>query len=104
MIPPVIPPNEAVRLKDLIDTELLNTPNEQEFDDIVKLASKICQMPISLITLVDSNRQWFKAKYGLDLVETDREISFCGYAILQEQLFEIKDALKDERFFDNPLV
>src|SRR5579872_6548525 len=104
MIAPITPPNEAPRLRDLIETELLDTPNEKEFDDIVKLVSEICQVPISLITLVDSSRQWFKAKHGINVNETDREISFCAHAILQDQLFEIKDTLDDERFFDNPLV
>jgi signal transduction histidine kinase len=104
MIAPPIPRNEQQRLQDLFETELLDTPKESEFDDIVKLASQICNMPISLITLVDSNRQWFKAKVGLDSDETSREVSFCGHAILQDQLFEIQDALDDERFFDNPLV
>jgi len=104
MIAPTIPHNEPGRLQDLFETELLDTPHESEFDDIVKLASDICRMPISLITLVDSNRQWFKAKVGLDTDETSREVSFCGHAILQDQLFEVQDALTDERFFDNPLV
>jgi signal transduction histidine kinase len=91
-------------MQDLADTELLDTPHESEFDDIVKLASEICNMPISLITLVDTNRQWFKAKVGLDADETSRDISFCGHAILQDQLFEVQDARDDKRFFDNPLV
>jgi len=104
MIAPPIPNNEQKRLQDLFETELLDTPKESEFDDIVKLASQICNMPISLITLVDSNRQWFKAKVGLDSDETSREVSFCGHAILQDQLFEVQDALNDDRFFDNPLV
>jgi len=104
MIPPAIPANEISRLRDLFETELLDTPSEKEFDDIVKLASQICGMPISLITLIDNNRQWFKAKHGLDADETPREISFCGHAILDDQVFEVKDTLTDARFFDNPLV
>ncbi|MBS1523231.1 MAG: GAF domain-containing sensor histidine kinase [Bacteroidetes bacterium] len=104
MIIPPLPKNEQERLQDLVETELLDTPKESEFDDIVKLASQICNMPISLITLVDSNRQWFKAKVGLDADETSREVSFCGHAIMQDQLFEVQDALNDDRFFDNPLV
>jgi signal transduction histidine kinase len=104
MIIPRLPKNEQERLQDLFEAELLDTPQESEFDDIVKLASQICNMPISLITLVDSNRQWFKAKVGLNVDETSREVSFCGHAILQDQLFEVQDALNDDRFFDNPLV
>jgi hypothetical protein len=104
MIAPPLPFNEANRLRDLAETELLDTPHESEFDDIVKLASNICNMPISLITLVDSSRQWFKAKVGLDVEETGRDVSFCGHAILQDKLFEVPDALDDERFYDNPLV
>ena len=104
MIFPPFPENEQERLQDLFETELLDSPRDNEFDDIVKLASQICNMPISLITLVDSSRQWFKAKVGLDVDETSREVSFCGHAILQDQLFEVQDALKDDRFHDNPLV
>jgi signal transduction histidine kinase len=104
MIIAQLPPDEPGRLRDLKETELLDTPHESEFDDIVKLASDICNTPISLITLIDSNRQWFKAKVGIDVEETDREISFCGHTILQDHLFEIPDTLKDERFYDNPLV
>ncbi|HTK19380.1 MAG TPA: GAF domain-containing sensor histidine kinase [Mucilaginibacter sp.] len=104
MIAPPIPKNEQKRLQDLFETELLDTPKESEFDDIVRLASQICNMPISLITLVDSNRQWFKAKVGIDDDETSREESFCAHAILDDGLFEVEDALTDERFFDNPMV
>lgn len=104
MIPAPIPENENDRLKDLYDTGLLDTPNEEEFNDIVKFASELCNTPISLISLVDSNRQWFKARVGIDIDETDREIAFCSHAILQDGLFEIPDTLKDNRFIDNPLV
>ena len=104
MIVPPLPKHEQERLRDLFETELLDSPKDSEFDDIVKLASQICDMPISLITLIDSNRQWFKAKVGIDVEETSREVSFCGHAILEDQLFEVQDALKDERFHDNPLV
>ncbi|MEO6150544.1 MAG: GAF domain-containing sensor histidine kinase [Mucilaginibacter sp.] len=100
----IIPDNEKNRLKDLYGTELLDTPHEQEFDDIVKLASEICEMPISLISLVDANRQWFKARIGIDVDETDRDISFCSHAILQDNIFEVPDASQDARFNDNPLV
>jgi len=104
MISARIPENENTRLYDLYQSNLLDTPHEAEFDEIVKLASSICNMPISLISLVDANRQWFKARVGLNVSETNRDVSFCSHAILQDQLLEIKDTLQDTRFFDNPLV
>ncbi|WP_428328917.1 GAF domain-containing sensor histidine kinase [Mucilaginibacter sp.] len=104
MISAQIPENENIRLKALYESGLLDTPGEAEFDEIVTFASLLCNMPISLISLVDADRQWFKARIGLDIGETDREISFCSHAILQDQLFEIRDTTKDIRFSDNPLV
>ena len=104
MIAAPIPADEHLRLRKLYESDLLDTPNETEFDDIVRLASQICQMPISLISLVDANRQWFKAKVGLNVEETGRDISFCGHAISQLDIFEVPDARVDERFHDNPLV
>lgn len=104
MIEARLPENEEARLQDLYRTGLLDSPQEEEFNDIVKFASSLCDMPISLISLVDANRQWFKARVGLDAPQTDREISFCSHAILQDQLFEIPDATQDSRFSDNPLV
>ncbi|GAA4340515.1 hypothetical protein GCM10023149_51960 [Mucilaginibacter gynuensis] len=98
------PNNEQKRLQELYNIELLDTPHEKEFDDIVQLASDLCDMPISLISLVDANRQWFKARVGLDVDETNRDISFCSHAILQDHLFEVPDAKEDIRFNDNPLV
>ncbi|OCX51671.1 hypothetical protein BEL04_16775 [Mucilaginibacter sp. PPCGB 2223] len=104
MITPIIPDNENERLLDLYRTKLLDTPEEKEFNEIVMLASEVCEMPISLITLVDVNRQWFKARVGLDTTETNRDVSFCGHAILQDDIFEVPDASLDIRFSDNPLV
>ncbi|AYL95937.1 GAF domain-containing sensor histidine kinase [Mucilaginibacter celer] len=104
MIEARLPENEEARLQDLYRTGLLDSPQEDEFNDIVKFASSLCNMPISLISLVDANRQWFKARVGLEAPQTNREISFCSHAILQDQLFEIPDASQDNRFFDNPLV
>ena len=104
MISAKIPLNESARLQDLHNSGLLDSPQEDEFDEIVRFASLLCNMPISLISLVDSNRQWFKARVGLAAKETDRDISFCSHAILQDQLFEISDTTKDSRFMDNPLV
>lgn len=104
MIAPRIPEDDVERTRELYKYELLDTVYESEFDELVRLASKICNVPISLITLVDVDRQWFKAKHGLDANQTSRNVSFCGHAVLSEQLFEVNDAMGDERFYDNPLV
>jgi len=104
MISARIPENESVRLSALHEIGLLDSPQEAEFDEIVKFASMLCNTPISLISLVDSDRQWFKARIGLDVDETNRDVSFCSHAILQDQLFEVRDTILDNRFADNPLV
>ncbi len=95
---------EDERLQELFRYEMLDTPEDEEFNDIVKLASYICQAPIALISLLDSCRQWFKAEVGLDEKETPRDISFCAHAIHYNNVMVVEDALEDERFFDNPLV
>ena len=100
-----LPPNETERLNALINQRLLDTPAEAAFDDLVQLAALITGCPISLVSLVDRDRQWFKAKHGLDATETPREFAFCAHAILKPgELFEIPNALEDHRFQDNPLV
>jgi len=105
MIPAPIPADDLLRLHDLHELGILDTPEEEEFNEIVQLASKICHTPISLISLVDYSRQWFKAKVGVEATETARDISFCGHAIVMDNpFFEVVDALADQRFFDNPLV
>ena len=103
MTPP-IPKNEKQRLKVLWQYSVLDTVPEEIFDDLTELAARICEAPIALITLVDEKRQWFKSKFGVSLNETSRDISFCGHAITQPELFIISDATKDERFAKNPLV
>lgn len=98
------PINEQDRLKELLRYEVLHTQYEEDFDQIVQLASSICKTPISTITLLDIHQQWFKAKIGIDKASDDRSISFCGHAIHQTDIMEVEDALNDIRFFDNPLV
>ncbi|CAD2223051.1 Histidine kinase response regulator hybrid protein [Pseudoalteromonas sp. 3J6] len=104
MIKASTPEDELSRLKDLYEYDVLDTEAEKSFDDLTQLASDICETPISLISLVDPNRQWFKSKYGIDVAETARDISFCSHAILENQVFEVQNALTDTRFHDNPLV
>src|SRR5687767_6790656 len=106
MISAAQPLNESERLKELLSFEILDTEPENQFEEIVKLAAHICGTPISLITLLDDQRQWFKAKVGLDLPETSRDVSFCSHVIneKQDEVFVVNDATSDTRFFDNPLV
>lgn len=101
---PPIPENEKERLKELYRFAILDTEQEQDFEHLVQLASQICDVPMSLVSLVDADRQWFKAKVGIADDETDRRVSFCAHAILNDGVFEVKDATSDNRFFDNPLV
>lgn len=102
---PQIPKNELERLDALLSYKVLDTHPEKDFDDITRLASEICDMPVSIITLLDENRQWFKSKIGLDLNETARDVSFCGHAINNpHENFIIENVLEDERFIGNPLV
>jgi len=98
------PSNDKERLAALRALLILDTPPEARYDKIVQFAADEFDVPIALLSLVDANRQWFKAKVGLDVCETDRGISFCGHAILQDDLFIIPDTLADPRFADNPLV
>jgi diguanylate cyclase (GGDEF)-like protein len=97
--------DELQRLESLRSYAILDSQAEQAYDDIVSLASHICGVPIALISLVDEDRQWFKARVGLDVAQTPRSQAFCAHAILQpDQLMEVPDATQDPRFADNPLV
>lgn len=104
MLPAPIPADDDARLQALRELLILDTPPEERFDRLVQFAAGEFDVPIALITMVDGQRQWFKARVGMDACETARDISFCGHAIHQDALFEIADAALDPRFADNPLV
>ena len=104
MIEPATPRNEENRLEALRALGLLDSLPEKVFDDIVALTRLVQEVPTALISLVDSDRQWFKAAAGLDAHETPRSVSFCGHAIHQPDVFVVPDAPLDPRFHENPLV
>ena len=100
-----LPHDEPTRLAALQHYQVLDTPPERDFDDLTRLAAMICGTPIALVSLVDTHRQWFKARVGMAASETPRDVSFCGHGILQpDDLFVIPDAQADPRFADSPLV
>jgi len=101
---PAFPPDEIERLCALHALKVLDTPPEERFDRLVRLAHTLFNVPIALVSLVDTDRQWFKSCIGLSATETGRDISFCGHAILSKDVFCVPNALKDPRFADNPLV
>lgn len=98
------PETESARLAALRALEILDTAPEPEFDELVRLASAICETPIGVISLIDSERQWFKAQIGLGIYETPRTVAFCDHAIRQPEIFVVEDAQDDARFAANPLV
>ena len=101
---PAQPSNEALRIETLREFLILDTPPEERFDNLTRAAASFFRVQIAVVSLVDVNRQWFKSICGLDASETPRDVSFCGHAILQNEVLVIEDALLDARFSDNPLV
>ena len=99
-----IPKNELERIASLYALNLLDTPPEERFDRLTKTATQIFHVPISTLTLIDANREWFKSCQGLSKTEGDRAISFCGHALVEDEILVIPDTKKDERFLDNPMV
>ena len=104
MITPAIPVNEAQRLEVLRSLKLLDTAPEERFDRLTRLAKRLFGIPTVLVSLVDADRQWFKSSQGLPVSETPRSVSFCGHAILSDEILMVPDTLADRRFADNPLV
>ncbi len=104
-VPADLPHNEAERLAALKRYEVLDTGDEQEYDDMTTMAAAICDVPISVISLIDDKRQWYKSRFGTDITETPRDIAFCPHAILRpDEIMEVKDFATDGRFAGNPLV
>lgn len=104
MIPPAQPADEATRLADLHALAVLDTPAEERFDRLTRIARILFDAPMAMVSLVDAGRQWVKSGSGFPLRETSRETSFCGHAILSDEVMLVPDATKDPRFHDNPLV
>ena len=104
MISGKIPKNEAARLLKLQALDILDTLEEEAYDDLTFLAATICETPISLVSLVDQSRQWFKSHHGLEATETPREYALCGHAINQDEILYVEDTTIDPRFQDNPIV
>ena len=103
-VPAALPEGEKDRLQKLLDYKVLDTSTETAYDDLTAIAAQICGTSISLVSLVDRDRQWFKSKVGTDVTETPRDMAFCTHAILQPQVMVVSDARQDSRFATNPLV
>ena len=104
MIAAPIPNDDTERLAALHALDLLDTPPEERFDRITRLLTLVMRVPMAFLSLVDADRQWFKASCGLSTPQTPRAVSFCGHAILSDEAMVVPDAVEDERFRDNPLV
>ena len=101
---PAMPHNEDERLATLHSLEILDTPRDDRFDRFTRISARIFDMPVAIISLVDRDRQWFKSTAGFNAEETPRKFSFCGHAILGNDVFEVRNARRDPRFRDNPFV
>ena len=99
-----LPPDEEQRLATLHRLGILDTPEEQRFDRLTRLAAGILRVPVALVSLVDRDRQWFKSAHGVEVRQTPRESSFCAHAVAARELLVVPDALADNRFADNPQV
>ena len=99
-----LPPDERRRLETLCSMKILDTPPESRFDELAKAAAEACDTPVALVSLMDEDRQWFKAKVGLEVDQTPRVLAFCGYTLLEDDLLVVEDARADARFSSNPLV
>jgi len=104
MIKAPLPLNEEIRLEALRRFHILDTEDEEVYDNITRLATHLCGVPISAVTLIDRDRQWFKSRVGLEMRETPRDLSFCAHAILEPGIMLVPDTHKDIRFVDNPYV
>ncbi len=104
MQPPALPSDESSRIEALLALNILDTQPEERFDRLTRLAKRVFNVPYSTISMIDTHRQWFKSIQGLTLCQTSRDISFCAHAILYDDILYVENALKDERFHDNPVV
>ena len=104
MITPATPVDELLRLETLRNLKILDTDPEERFDRVTRLAKRIFGTEIALVSLVDGDRQWFKSSQGIEVTETPRDVSFCGHAILDDEVMIVNDTHTDDRFRDNPLV
>lgn len=101
---PPLPQNETERIEALHALNILDTASEERFDRLTRLAKRVFNVPYSTISMIDAHRQWFKSIQGLSLCQTSRDISFCAHAILFDEILYVENALKDDRFHDNPVV
>src|SRR5690242_4992193 len=104
MLEPTIPADEKERVRALHDFDVVNTGSEKEYDEIVGLVAHICNIGTAHISLIDSEKQWLKAKVGIGVQNLDRKLAFCAHTILETDVFIVSDAAKDQRFFDHPMV